>query len=1776
MLSYSLTCLTNLCVDEVSCEEMIDLDVFDVICKVLKRNPYNESLQRLVNNFIQKLAINEDMAKLIAQKFNGIPLNDSLQNHLDGESLASTCDTTCHLMDRKFAGKMEKLGMVQNLANVLRRNNNEQIDAKKKDHKVSAAAAKLCRKMVKVRPELSESIINSGLTDDLLRAIRLHPENIELVLAAIDSIRLIADSDPALAAILKQKGVVDIMVRCLEKNADNKEILECGAEALRVLGTTNELAAAMGSLKSMDGGVMATVGALSLVGKNVDYLIKNGGAGLITGLLRDLAENSEFSVEKDENAKRFIVNGCRALEHMSTDEKNIFEIMKEKGAQVLLDIIRKCYKDPDVAASAYSALAALASRPENAEYIMKLGVLPSLMALAKNFGTKDAKFARKALHLLNTLAQNKDLSAQIIKAGALKRVFAMAKAHRSDKNVIRQMLELSNNLINQLGPSALEQIAANGGIEAIVKALETHGDDPEIAKMALMVMEQAAESETGLKQLRAAGALNEVLSMLKKHKNDKKVVQLASRVAGKVVTEEDVKSYMKSLDALLTRVKNGDEAAIPELLELTNLLAGIAAVPENRELMAKSGILNLLEQALDIVEALKETPEKAQILQNLAQMAAFMAQNKEVADIIQQRGLHKRILDLAITREDEAIGVAAIDLFRELAKDPNRVRELQLDGSLEVLKLLGNRFEDSEGITSKLAEMIKEMSKNKTVNIKDAIALSLSALGNHQDSKDVANELEYLIQLTNQKGAVFEMLDKGLIPQIVDVIQTHQNNDKVQKASNILLNKLADKDEEVLAQFCLEGGIDISCRAMRKMFNVEKLVEDEVVFLARVAQNPENMAHFVKNGMVNARLLAWAVKAYKNNENISEKGMEVLKKIENELFLIKKQREKELDLATDTKREEELKAGQKVSKETLQFVLQGMDPNNPDIDAFEGLLAIVGNPENSRLFVEAGGLEFMNDVLIGEKMDDDTFQAAVICFDTALGSLDSDLIQVVGDQKAMSMMMQVLNPKKSKSLNWDNLGNTLRTAVGMTEDQRILKGMLDRGDLKGALMMINATGSEASCLIPAMKLMARISNHPDEMLKFANPENLHLLIEAMRKNLDKPDFEMYGCYLLGNLSTNAHIQNLIGEFGGIKVISTIMEEYPDRPDVIEKCCYACRALSVKNIVNCGLMSRYNIPFFTLAAMEEHSSEQTRFWVNTLRLLLNLCKHGQYAEEIQKAEGDMKIIQVIYNKDDDDVVVKFCCKVLERLVSRQNYVQILENSIIHALHPTLARGEEHQEAVVAAMHVIHRLAQFSRSNTDAMGIFIAENAHKAVCTCVKQHRSNESIMSPAVECLTQMSYDDHCSTTIVRRGVVEVLRDSLVELAYDEKFCLAAVQLVDRLSYNTANISSIVDSRVVYELSSTSVTYIESQPIISRFLSATGRICAYKNSALLLAADVIPAIAKITANYLDDASMLLACFAALGSLTFTPQTALLLSQKSCTLSLKAMKSHFRHAGLKRGVLEFLSSLFLQPKAAEVGILETGILSAVVNKLKVVQDALLDNVLTTLYHAATSTNKVKDKMKSASVIQDLKDTKAKFNAQEHIQEQCDKIITAILTPKVELQDLNFTQANADDYIDTSTVWGERKVKQGSGYTISAKLKNFLIAGVELKWHSKKHGVLDTHLRTRKDLKKIVWTKDLGGKALSMGTWRIRSVKPGTSKSDEFTKKSKKSFKVRVPLENRAFVILGEDAAMALECPSEAMRNKWVKALEALKLHHKDQKKLATDFVIDGVYEGYSTRI
>ncbi|GAB5354473.1 hypothetical protein AAMO2058_000121700 [Amorphochlora amoebiformis] len=415
------------------------------------------------------------------------------------------------------------------------------------------------------------------------------------------------------------------------------------------------------------------------------------------------------------------------------------------------------------------------------------------------------------------------------------------------------------------------------------------------------------------------------------------------------------------------------------------------------------------------------------------------------------------------------------------------------------------------------------------------------------------------------------------------------------------------------------------------------------------------------------------------------------------------------------------------------------------------------------------------------------------------------------------------------------------------------------------------------------------------------------------------------------------------------------------------------------------------------------------------------------------------------------------------------------------------------------------------------------------------------------------------------GIIDTITDGLSALSYDEHFCVSAISLVEKLSQNTANLSIIANSQVIREMSECLDTYPTTLSFLSKYMITSARVCAQPQFAVKVAYWVIPRVVKATIENIEDVTALKHCFTCMVSLTQSPKTAEALAKKACEVSKMVIKSHYKDIPFLLTVLKFLSSLFLQMRAAEEGLTNTAILTTLLKRLARSPDELVTHrFLDVLYNAAISTNRTKNYMKDQNAITSLKECKQRWNAFPAICSNVDKVIQAILTPKIDIGDIGKMLVRPTDmYVPSARdTFGDNKNQKEEKYLIPHKYRNFLTSGQVLKWHEGKRSVHDRHVNVRHDLKRLMWShpSDVNTKQ-SMGVWKIRRVKAGLC-TEILRSKKKGAWKTKAPLENRALAVFGEDYCLNLEAPSEGLRDKWCRALDALLKHHKAHHHYATD--------------
>lgn len=325
LVQYSVECLKNLAIDEVSIEEMIDEGALETLMNIAKLNPYNEDIMKAVNQALSAFAINDYLATMIMDKMGGEQLVFSLRKHVQPETLVATCEAVSKLMTNEAnVDKFVDSGVIDGLATVLK-SNPENPD-------VLSAAAKACSRIAEY-PKHAEALLNSGCVEHIMNAMRNNPDDLNLArIGAAFLEKMATCGNPKVVQALRDMGAVDLLVQVLEANPNDEELTNIGGRALGILAGEQDIGSALNMITTGNNAAAASamgkVASLALVDENISYIIKNGGIGMIVAAVK------QASTESTPASQKIIESGCRAIMRLATTEQNIYEIMKEGGVKM--------------------------------------------------------------------------------------------------------------------------------------------------------------------------------------------------------------------------------------------------------------------------------------------------------------------------------------------------------------------------------------------------------------------------------------------------------------------------------------------------------------------------------------------------------------------------------------------------------------------------------------------------------------------------------------------------------------------------------------------------------------------------------------------------------------------------------------------------------------------------------------------------------------------------------------------------------------------------------------------------------------------------------------------------------------------------------------------------------------------------------------------------------------------------------------------------------------------------------------------------------------------------------------------------------------------------------------------------------------------------------------------------------------------------------------------------------------------------------------------------
>jgi WW domain len=220
--------------------------------------------------------------------------------------------------------------------------------------------------------------------------------------------------------------------------------------------------------------------------------------------------------------------------------------------------------------------------------------------------------------------------------------------------------------------------------------------------------------------------------------------------------------------------------------------------------------------------------------------------------------------------------------------------------------------------------------------------------------------------------------------------------------------------------------------------------------------------------------------------------------------------------------------------------------------------------------------------------------------------------------------------------------------------------------------------------------------------------------------------------LLGNLSLNEYVKELIRMEEGVKVISLIMvhPEHINDPDIIDKCCYCLANLAVENLDNVRDIVEGGALKHVLASMAKFK-DNSDVMDSAMATVANLCaiQSSDDTDTTRQALTDVgvvrSLVETMKSQQANATVLVDCLHALGNLGLHKDTVPVLlSDGTVSALTLTIKSHHNDPQVLALAISVLSNLSAFS-SPTEVKSL-VSEGAVEVVVSASRAHPLNSQI------------------------------------------------------------------------------------------------------------------------------------------------------------------------------------------------------------------------------------------------------------------------------------------------------------------------------------------------------------------------------------------------------------------------------------------------------------------
>ena len=508
-----------------------------------------------------------------------------------------------------------------------------------------------------------------------------------------------------------------------------------------------------------------------------------------------------------------------------------------------------------------------------------------------------------------------------------------------------------------------------------------------------------------------------------------------------------------------------------------------------------------------------------------------------------------------------------------------------------------------------------------------------------------------------------------------------------------------------------------------------------------------------------------------------------------------------------------------------------------------------------------------------------------------------------------------------------------------------------------------------------MSLLKKYGSLEEHVIRAVENDVVRRVIGVLTLHIKNKNIVGDGVILLGNLSLNEYIKELIRMEDGVKVLALVMKhpEHASDPLILDKCCYCLANLAVDNTENIKAVVSSGALKSVLEGMERFRDHSELLDSSTV-VLSNLCAGGEkQRKEIAEAGTVATLVNIIsYEKAHDekhDQVLKDCLRAIGNLsLHKETLPLIIDGGAVDCLVGVIERYAKNIGVVTLAISVLGNLAAFCTPSqvkklVDKKAINIimdASNWHPesvkiqtaffgaianfsknmsddhdgmertlmrsldTVLTRIRGLEEHEEIVMAGLKLLMRMAQQDERKRMVARPEVCSYLTDLIERSVKAGSFKITRQALLCSAALsNEVTAPNLCTVRFVKVINNLLVDLVDDCETIEAALRVMQSFSLHQSTSSLIAEITSNALVRTAARHRNKPSFVLKLTGLIGSLAIFSGTMIHIRSAGAGMVLFELLSEYgRSAGVATKLLIALTNMMMSEKSFAIDLSRRG--------------------------------------------------------------------------------------------------------------------------------------------------------------------------------------------------------------------------------------------------------------